>query len=118
MINCSCLESKELPTSYNTLEEAEAALNAFLNAEENQSREFYFEGSVVGPKGNGTYTTTEINETFNSKAEAEAFLNGLKESYKEENLKKIEESITPLSDSINQIKLIIICRRLLQHKDS
>ena len=64
-------------TSYDTYDLAQEALLEFLNDEANNTDEFYFTGTVVGPKKNGTYTESEINETFASEQQAMEFLNNL-----------------------------------------
>ncbi|MBR3229447.1 MAG: SPOR domain-containing protein [Bacilli bacterium] len=65
-------------TAYSTEEEAKAALEEFLNDPNNETDEFYFTGSVVGPKGTGTYETSPINETFANEQEALDYLESLK----------------------------------------
>ena len=52
------------------LDEAEAALEAFINDPDNNTNSFYFTGTVTS---SSETETTEINEHFNSLAEAESF---------------------------------------------
>ena len=66
-------------TAYSEKSAAETALEEFLNDPNNETDEFYFTGTVVGPTGTGTYDTTQINETFNSEAEALTFLANLED---------------------------------------
>lgn len=61
-------------TSYNSIEAAQNALNAFLNDSNNETKEFYFVGKVTGLKGDGTYTSSTINEKFNKKSDADDYL--------------------------------------------
>lgn len=66
-------------TPYETKDEADAALEEFLNDPNNETKEYYFTGEVTGPTPTGEYETTTINETFNSKEEALEYLDQLEQ---------------------------------------
>ena len=72
------IDSIEGTTAYVTYEEAETALNEFLNNPNNNTSNFYFTGEVVGPKGTGVFTESEINEVLENAEKALEYLDNLR----------------------------------------
>lgn len=63
---------------YDDYNAASAALNAFLNSAENKQKDFYFTGTISGPKVTGYEEENITNKHFTSEDEAHKYLEDLK----------------------------------------